>query len=170
MLKRQFDPEKAVESLLYVARHASIPDIYHILKIIYFADKDHLEKYGRFIYNDTYVALRHGPVPSTTYDIIKYVRGDGYFAYDHALKSFEVQPNDNIMPFRDAILDIMSDSEIECLDNAIKKYGSLSFKKLKELSHDEAYKAADLNDIMDIETIAGTLKDGHLLVEHLHSF
>ena len=158
MLKRQFDPEKAVESLLYVASHASIPDIYHILKIIYFADKDHLEKYGRFIYNDTYVALRHGPVPSTTYDIIKYVRGDGYFVYDHAFKSFEVQPNDNIMPFRDAILDIMSDSEIECLDKAIKKYGSLSFKKLKALSHDEAYKAADLNDIMDIETIAKTPK------------
>jgi hypothetical protein len=43
MLKTRFDAEKALEAILYVASKAPIPDIYHVGKILWFADRVHLE-------------------------------------------------------------------------------------------------------------------------------
>lgn len=166
----RFDSEKAIEVIVYLAEHAPIPDIYHILKIIYFADKEHLERYGRFICGDSYVAMKHGPVPSATYDIIKYVRGDGYIAFnEHASRSFEVQPDERILPCRPANLDLMSESDLSCLKWAIENVGRLSFDELKKRSHDYAYETADINDFMPVEKIAETFPDGKLLIDYLHS-
>lgn len=165
-----FDSEKAIEVILYITRRTPNPDIYHVLKIIYFADKQHLEEFGRLICNDNYIAMRHGPVPSNSYDIIKHVRGDGHSCMgEHARNSFEVQKQ-SISPYRDANLVLLSESDKECLDNAISQYGHLSFDALKKISHnDPAFKAADENDFMPIESIAVTLKDGKSLIEHLRT-
>jgi len=73
-----FKAEKSVEAILYIAQNVKQPTFHSISKMMYFADKVHLEKYGRFICGDNYVAMKHGPVPSGTYDILKVARGDGF--------------------------------------------------------------------------------------------
>ena len=162
-----FDHKKAVEIILHVAQNAPCPDIYHVLKIIYFADKSHLQQYGRLLCDDSYVAMNNGPVPSGAYDIIKHIRGDGYVRFDDCFtEAFELQDH-KICPLKDPELDLLSDSDIECLNEAIKEYGNLSFGKLKDLSHDEAFKSADQDDFISLEAIAGTLEDGDLLLKHL---
>lgn len=162
-----FDHKKAVEIILYVAHNAPNPDIYHVLKLIYFADKSHLQQYGRLLCNDSYVAMNNGPVPSGAYDIVKHIRGDGYAHFDDCFaESFELQGN-KICPLKEPELDLLSDSDIECLNEAIKEYGHLSFGKLKNLSHDEAFKSADQDDFISLEAITGTLEDGDLLLKHL---
>lgn len=99
----KFDPEKAVEVILYIATRAKIRDIYHVLKLLYFADKAHLERNGRFICGDSYVAMKSGPVPSGTYDIIKDIRGDGIHSFaEHARHAFTVKDNYELSPLRDA--------------------------------------------------------------------
>ncbi len=164
----KFNAEKAIEVILYIAKRATIPDIYHVLKIMYFSDKEHLQKYGRLICNDSYIAMLHGPVPSGAYDIVKSVRGDGYSKVEStARESFKINDDKFISPLRDANISLLSESEEECLNNAIKDYGKLSFKKLKGLSHDKAFKSVDENDRISLESIAATLKDGHLIIEHL---
>lgn len=167
----RFDAEKAIEVILYIASHAPQPDVYHVLKIMYFADKEHLEKYGRLICNDDYIAMNSGPVPSGAYDIIKHVRGDGYHPCvdEQAGKFLEVRPrpNNRVIPLRKANIDFLSDSDIECLDNTISEYGNLSFGVLKNKSHDAAFSSADENDEIPLEAIASTLKNGNLLLEHL---
>src|ERR1041385_8562498 len=65
------DKRKAIETIIYVARKAPIADRFHVCKIIYFADKYHLQHYGRFVFGDYYVAMKNGPVPSGAYDVIK---------------------------------------------------------------------------------------------------
>jgi uncharacterized phage-associated protein len=72
----EFDIEKGIESVLYIIENGAQPTFHHISKVMYFADKEHLEKYGRFICGDSYVAMKHGPVPSGIYDLLKSVRGD----------------------------------------------------------------------------------------------
>ena len=87
-----FDPEKGIEVLLYIADKTK--DIYKILKILYFADKLHLSKYGRFISGDYYIAMKHGPVPSRSYDIIKIARGENPNIYDIDIKElFDLRLN-----------------------------------------------------------------------------
>jgi len=165
-IKYKFDPEKAIEVLLYIAERC--PNTYKALKILYFADKQHLDKYGRLICGDSYVAMSHGPVPSGAYDLIKYVRGDGFWLIEPAVEAFSVDDH-TIIPHRKASRDFLSESDIECLDAAIEQYGRLSFGQIKARSHDNAYKAADENDIILLEAIAQTLPSGKVLLDYLQS-
>ena len=66
-----FDPDKAVETILYIANKVQGTDFHRISKLMYFADKIRLEESGRFICGDSYMAMKHGPVPCKTYDILK---------------------------------------------------------------------------------------------------
>lgn len=174
MLTVRFDSEKAIEAILYIASKAPIPDLYHVGKIIYFADRLHLERYGRLITNDRYIAMKNGPVASNTYDIIKGVRGDGRFSgccdLSHARASFSVgslgDPN-AITPKRHVDEDIFSDSDIACIEQAIAEYGSMSFGQLNDISHDEVWMSADLNNEIPLETIAKNCKDSELLLSYL---
>jgi uncharacterized phage-associated protein len=168
-IKFKFDPDKAVEAILYVANRVKDPGFHRISKILYFADRQHLADYGRFICGDSYVAMKHGPVPSGAYDILKHVRGDGVVEcpVPHAMESFGVEDEKLIVPYRNAVEDMFSNSERACLDAAIKQYGQMSFGKLADVSHDEAWLSADENDLMEVEQIAATLPDAEELLEHL---
>jgi uncharacterized phage-associated protein len=164
----EFNEDLAVETILYIANRVNAPTFHRISKIMYFADKMHLEKYGRFICGDNYVAMKHGPVPSGAYDILKAVRFNGYpHIKDEAREAFEVI-NYTVIPNRDADLDQFSDSDIECLDYAIKEYGTRTFNELTNLSHDEAWKTTGENEFIEIEQIAATFADPSDLLEHLN--
>lgn len=163
----KFDPKKGLEVLLYISQKSG--NMYNALKVLYFADKEHLEKYGRLICGESYVAMREGPVPSGLYDIIKYRRGEGIpiFAEIPIDASFSMDGY-LIIPNREPDLDYLSASDVECLDAAIVKYGDMSFSSLKRLSHDEAYKSADQNDFISLESLIKTLPSSVQLLAHLN--
>ena len=58
---------------------------------------------------------------------------------------------------------------MECLNHSAAKYGSLSFAKLTELSHDLAWESADENDLIDVEDIIKTFDDSIEILEHLQN-
>ncbi len=160
-----FSVEKTVEVLLYIVK--TVPDTYRALKVLYLADKKHLAEYGRLICGDSYVAMKLGPVPSGAYDIVKHVRGDGFCWTDVPItEAFTVQ-NYDIVPLREPALELLSESDIECLDAAIEEFGHLSFGELKDLSHDTAWESSDRNDGIPLEAIAKALPDSDLLVDYI---
>ena len=161
-----FDEEKSVEVILYIARRAQISDLIHICKILYFADKEHLKHYGRFICGDYYVAMKNGPVPSGTYDIMKAVKAGRPGSYSAA---FMVYEDFRVRPFRDANIDLMSESDVEALDQAIKAYGSMSIGNLIDAGHDAAWHDANENSMMSIESIAKTLENANEIIDYLRS-
>ena len=167
-----FAPEKAIETILYIVNKLQAANFHRISKMMYFADKAHLEEYGCFICGDSYIAMKHGPVPNCTYDILKAVQGDGFALanniIEEAKRAFTVlQDNSIVKPLRKVDLDELSESEMECLDRAISQYGTLSFQALSELSHDAPWQAADENDCIDIERIVALFPNAELLLEHL---
>lgn len=166
IMNSKFNLDKAIEVLLYVARRC--PDTYAALKIVYFADRLHLSRYGRLIYGDRYVAMSKGPVPSGLYDIVKYVRGDGAFVVRvPAKESFTVQGY-NIVPIRDPNPEHLSESDMECLDKSIAEYGGKTFADLKAISRREpAFQEADPNDFIPMESLAKSLPDGPTLWDYL---
>ena len=160
---------KALEALVYIANKDQRN--YWILKTIYFADKEHLSRYGRQIFNDDYRAMKHGPVPSLAYDIIKCARGDGWFSFNDPdpRNVFDVTDPKIVISKRQPDLQYLSQSEIECLDiahNAIKK---LSFGQLKKISHDEAYKSVEEDEEITIESIISTLDNKDEVLDYYHS-
>ena len=157
---------KALESLVYIANKDHRQ--YWILKTIYFADKIHLKRYGRQIFEDSYRAMKQGPVPSLAYDIVKAVRGDGWFVFDKPSPKTALQVPDRytILPLRGPEAQLLSQSDVECIDYAYNQVKDLSFSELKRLSHDEAYKAVDEDEEMTIESIIGTLANSDEIIDY----
>ena len=127
---------KATEALLFVCNKLEVPDKHKISKILYYADKTHLEKYGRLITGDRYVKMDYGPVPSWIYDLIK--------KNDTEPEIVEVKGY-SLKPLRRENIDEMSESDIECLQEAIKGYADKSFQELVNESHDETWHAGTEN-------------------------
>lgn len=138
----QFNKSKALNALLYVANRVQRKDFHKIFKIVYFADRQHLADWGRPITGDTYIAMDAGPVPSRMYDMLKIVRGDSYLSDQEGLSNyFRIDNWMYVTPLQDADLSKLSKTELEALDESMKKYGLLSYDEIKEKSHDVAWRS-----------------------------
>ncbi len=138
----QYDKDVALNAVLYVAQHhGGSLDMHALFKTLYFADMEHLSRYGRSVTGDTYIAMQFGPVPSMTYDIFKAVRGDSFFSYasEEFKKYFHFVNKFVLAADKDFDPDQLSESDIECLDHAIKRCEGLSFGELTNMSHGPAW-------------------------------
>ena len=150
-----FDKRRALQAILYVVNRLERRDFHKIFKVLYFADMEHLDKYGRPITGDTYIAMEYGPVPSAIYDMFKAVRGDGYQWEDIPALKKDIMVRDRyyIEPLHDADMRMLSISDVEVLDGALAKYGKLSWDEIIQKSHAYAWKHTELNDKISIESM-----------------
>jgi len=149
-----FNIQSFIQPVLYILNKAGKPlDTHKISKILYFADREHLAKYGTSITDDSYIAMKYGPVPSTIYDIIKAVLGSSEIIPEEVVNNyFEKFSEKEINALAGYDEDEFSQSEIECLDNSLKKYLNRSFSFLTNESHDLAWDNAYYT--MDVLKIA----------------
>lgn len=171
-VKFTVDEDKALEVIVYLSKLLKNSTFFSVGKLLYFADKLSLERYGRFICQDTYAAMENGPVPSAVYDIMKTARDEKRYAHD-----FQVIPTHTIIPQRNADLDFFSESDLECLNDALASYGHMSYGELRDAAHDAAWDKAysargtAKRSIMAVEDIARMFDDGDDLVDYLlHRF
>jgi len=142
-----FNPEKSLQAILYIANMNKNKDFHKIFKILYFADREHACKYGRFITGDTYIRMCFGPVPSAIYDLVKNNNYPSLFS----VRGYNIEPKAS------ADTSLLSASDMKELDEAIYKYGGLNMGVLTELSHGYAWNSASKNGYMVVEDI---LKEG----------
>lgn len=169
-----FDWRVAVEAILYLANKSKTPTFHHVFKLLYLADRCHLARYGRLIYGDRYIAMKHGPVPSSTYDILKSLRGESFFAVsDSIASSLAVWNEYHIRALRSANLEWLSDSDIECLEESLQRHDDMTFNQLTRLTHDSAWNSADLDDEISFDSLVRSVDQkeslGGLLVSHLQN-
>ena len=170
MPKAKFDQRKALHAMLFVVTHLPKPaNVYNVLKCLYYADRQHLQEYGRQIYGETFYALEHGPVPSAAYEIIKYANGRAKWdlQFHEAIELLDV--NDiHVRARGPADIELLSRSDMACLLEATRKYGKMPFGKLKNLSHQgKAFENADANGEMKLADLIDELKDGEAVASHL---
>jgi uncharacterized phage-associated protein len=155
MVSFRFNEKKALSAILYISgklleRHQvckeAKPDMHRISKILYFADRKHLARYGRPILGDHFIAMKDGPVPSKTYDLMKAIKGESPFCIADKFKDhFEVRGY-IVHPQKAPDMEEFSESDIECIKEALLENQDLAFGQLKEKSHDWAYKRASENN------------------------
>lgn len=153
MLRFQFDEKKGVEALTYVA--LKWPDVtaFFAAKVLFFAEKQHLNRYSRPIVGDTFIAMPNGPVPTTLYDFIK-GKLDQAGDPDAIMAALLIEraPYPRVAARREPDLDALSPSDLECLDEAISFCRGRSFGTLSGLTHQErAWLEAPANGPMDYE-------------------
>src|SRR4051794_6581696 len=118
MLRFQFDEKKGVEALTYIASKWPRITAFFAAKVLFFAEKYHLNRYARPIVADTFIAMPNGPVPSTIYDFIKGQLGQAGdpVAIQAALR---FENGISVTALRAADVSVLSPSDLECLDEAI---------------------------------------------------
>lgn len=166
-----FDADKALEAFLYIADKASIADIYHVATIAYYADGYHLSEFGRTICGDRYIATDYGQVPSGIHDIYKIQKFKDRTHFSEFSKrvkqSFNVS-EDQITVSREPDLELLSDSDLACLDKAIAEFGAIEFEELKVAAHrDPAFQRTDRGTEIALSHIVDTMPNAELLHSHL---
>src|SRR3990170_5405294 len=111
----RFDHGKAVEAILFLATRLKRPGRHNITHLLYFADKTSLEMHGRFICGDDYYAMKHGPVPTNVYELIRLAENTDRLGFR--------TDGRKIIPLREPDLDLLSDSDVECLEQAVETNG-----------------------------------------------
>ncbi len=180
LIRFKFDVEKLVAALCFFASRTKGLDKLKAAKLLYFADKYHLVKYGRPILGDTYFRLDYGPVPSLSLDIMneavspyrldipqenlellkEYLKVD--LEKRHPLFEAKTQPD----------LDVLSESEVEALQETVKAYGGYSGARLIDLTHREAsWKKTGKNEQIDYRLFfEGENNASPEALEYLESF
>lgn len=169
MSRFKFDFDKGLEAILYVARRIPHPTFHNVSKVLYFADLDHLESYGRFVTGDRYIAMEYGPVPSNVNNIMRAARGAQEFEdqKESIRNSFTIPARYSIQALRDARISVFSRSDIECLDRSIHKHGKKSFGQLVDDSHDQAWHATAEGQEMTLFEITRMMERGDEILAHL---
>jgi len=137
-----FEKNKLIEVVLYILNKTKGADIYHLFKILYFAQREHLAKWGLPIVTDDFIALPYGPVPEQLYNAVR-KKKDSFADTFYTNVEKGSDDADNIyLAKRDANLGFISKSELEELDKSIQENQGKSFNELYNSSHDKAWQQA----------------------------
>jgi uncharacterized phage-associated protein len=170
---KHFDREKALEIILYIADGLQIATLHSISKILYLSDKLHLQEYGRLICGDKYIAMEYGPVPSAIYDMMK--AADRRISIDVdwdeiILEAIDIVNGRNVVPKRQSNLGLLSESEVECIQQTIDVYGKKTFGQLTDITHDSAWSSSSENETISIDDIVATLPNAAEISSYLHAY
>ena len=152
----QRDFEKIISAILYVVKKLGndrFVDHHSIFKALYLADKKRLGAWGTPIFNEQYIKMEWGPVPSTARDIFK--KG----AAKQTAARYKDLPLTEVFDFHGesevgARIDFdgryFAKVDVECLDQAIQEIkamgvGRKGFIERTNITHDSAWEAAELN-------------------------
>lgn len=142
MIRLEFNPRKFASAAAYIAERKPSVTKKELCKLMFFADQQHLLRFGRTITGDKYHALRQGPVPSN----------------GQLIGNIRLRAN------RKADLRVFSRSDIKVLGEVLDRMGQLSAEELERLSHREAaWKKAKANGKMDFDLFF----EGHPGVEEM---
>ena len=119
-----FDYKKAVQAINFFAlKNGGKITKLEVLKLIFFADRYHLRKYGRPITNDQYWAMRFGPVASCVKEMAELDSLCGterHYAENHFQKGIPEYQLESTTPVDE---DVFSDSDLEALNFVWDHFG-----------------------------------------------
>lgn len=134
---------KALEVILWLANRRPRIDFYHVVKCVFYADKYHLNKFGRPITGDNYIADTYGPLGRTVYGLLRHDPFEILALGGNGDLPFKVVGRYQIEATRDANLRRLSESDVEALQFSVDTYADKTFDELFIESHsDPAYIAA----------------------------
>lgn len=127
-------------------------DYIHLFKVMYFAQQNQLKEYGLPIVYDTFVARKHGPVPTLTYKVLRGIEGKVELSSEE-LKDFakslcistSKDGHQLILASKNAECDMdeLSVADVKMLDKWIDKCKNIDSFDLSDKSHeDKAWKRA----------------------------
>jgi len=133
----EFNYKKAVQAVNFFAlKNGGDVNKLKVIKLIFFADRYHLRKYGRLITNDEYFAMDHGPVGSAVKDIAELSEFLDLKESSYASEFIEVPNRYNVKSLEDFDSSVFSESDLEALTFAWNKFGQYDQFALRDITHE----------------------------------
>ena len=153
------DGDRVVAAIAYAIhisnRQSRTPTQYDIVKSLFLADRSHLNRYGRLITNDSYVAMEHGPVPSVAYGLLKGAksvkRRVGYDALPWKSEKGEGRKIYFFDADTSSVDEYLSPSDKTAIEDAIATLRGLSFGQIRRLTHEDAAYIDAWEDSADVK-------------------
>ncbi len=142
------DKEKTLNAALLILNKLGTADYHKVFKVLYFAEQQHLKKYGQPLTGDSYQAMPFGPVPSFLYDVFKAAENQtSPFAEAMDFSSAFLVTRNKKIPYvtaaKEACLDELSESNVEVILKSVDENGHLNFDEITQKSHDAAWAKAE---------------------------
>ncbi|WP_417628947.1 Panacea domain-containing protein [Pararhodobacter aggregans] len=138
MIQFRFNPVKAAQAVHQMLVWADgTLDFHTLLKAVYFADREMLNKHARPIFGATYRAMNYGPVPLQVYEMLKaepyWLSEIGADEYPWVRQGSRVSVirGDNRNPETDHLARI----ELELLESALNKSRGMTFDQRTRETH-----------------------------------
>ena len=138
----EFDHKKATQAVNHLAlKEGGKINKMKAIKLLYFAERYHLRKYGRLIVNDDYWAMKLGPIQSTVMNIVG--KNQGGFLDDAEAEYSEKYLGFGFFGKRTRVVEsrekvdenVFSQTDIEALNFSYDKFGSQEEFDLADLTH-----------------------------------
>ena len=186
--KQYKDIYKIANTILFFIEN----DMHHfgitkLMKLFFYADKYHLEKYKKTIFSSEYTKLEHGPVPQSTltllHEALSLKLENGYpLEYEEEAKiinqfidinAVRLDDNKNMLKFKvkdkaQANKDFFSQSELEILEKVSEEFRDISTNEISDMSHEtRAWKSVDIRQPISIFNLVDNLED-RKFINHLY--
>ncbi|MCL2115719.1 MAG: Panacea domain-containing protein [Methanobrevibacter sp.] len=123
----------------------------HLYKILYFSDFNFHEKYERSITNESYSKFERGPFPVHLINIKNEMISEGKIKEKEKLTFIgATHMGYNYSSCETPKIELLSDDEIQVIDQVINKLSNMNFNQINEYSHgDIAWIVAENEEIID---------------------
>jgi len=129
-MRFSFDERKATQAAVHVLKRAGgSMNAYHLLKIIYYANRVSLIDRGLPLTGDELKDLPDGPAPQNTYDLLK--GHAGYWGEHVSVRDGQHQ----VSVLKDAGDGALSEYETGMLDGLADRFGRLTHDEMKAEAH-----------------------------------
>ncbi|WP_419800924.1 Panacea domain-containing protein [Mucilaginibacter sp.] len=131
-----FKFKKAVQALnFFASKEGGKINYMKAGKLVYLADKAHLRIYGRTITNDSYFAMKNGPVPSGTKDIILKSKWQGQDIVEYSDIFLSSPKGYDINSLKDFDPAVFSKTDLNLMDEIYQNFGQLREFELSDYTH-----------------------------------
>lgn len=126
------------QAILYFLHHCNTPQLgkTKLLKLLYYLDFDHFERYDTPVTGDTYRKLMYGPVPDHAEEILSDMEAQGLIT--HTRERVLAYEQDRYTPKRKVDLSVFSESECAVLEAVCARWRHATRHAIVEATHQEA--------------------------------
>ncbi|MBN2271569.1 MAG: SocA family protein [Sedimentisphaerales bacterium] len=130
-IRFEFDRDKAVQAVLWLLRRNNgAMDKLKLIKLFFWADREHLVRYGRPIVGGEYYNLDYGPVSSELLNLVNESDADASSVpFSSDKRTHQVCAN-GLCEER-----LLSKSDLDVLDEVYNRYGHMDGFQLSDMTH-----------------------------------
>jgi len=129
------DYKVTIQAIDYLAnRYEHKANKLAILKLLFFAERYHLRKYARMITDDTFFAMRLGPVASAAKEMIDNIDASNSYS-GKFLQTVHTNYFKSKQKFTEEDYDLLSETDKEALNFAFDTFGHLNYRTLVDETH-----------------------------------